>query len=288
MSKTLETKKKILDLLKKKQMTISGLSDELNLSTATISQHLDELQRMGAVEKVNNEYFKKLKYYKAKETVNPVIAKYITMIIVLLVAVSAVYLYRGSIFGTSPNTGIPALANNSNNNTITTTAPAISTGGGSFACPMEFYELNGSIVNYSGFTLYHLNYSNSTIADYVISNNSSGKFYATELVSHVLPEPANSTITSREHYVSIVRANGRGFATPAEGINVSISPENFTVANNTKLNLTVAIATNSTTPNETYFLRIDGPCDGGVTPVLLTVGKGPYNGTINQSADVIA
>lgn len=273
MSKTLETKKRILDLLKKREMTVSGLSKELGLSAATISQHMDELQSMGAVEKVNNEYFKKLKYYRTKEIVNPVIAKYIAMVVVVLVVASAVYFYRGGILSTTPRP--------------TSTVSAVSPGGvESFACPMIFYQLNGSIADYKGFSLYYLNYMNGTIADYVMANGASGNLYATESMGNVLQEPANSTVTERQHYAILTQEEGTGFNTSSEGLNISISPENFTVTNNSKLNFTVTIVTDSAAPNMTYLLRIDGPCGGGVTPVLLTVGNMPYNGTIEENAGI--
>ena len=91
MGKTLETKKKILSLLKNKEMTLSELSSYLNLSTATVSQHLDDLRRMGAVEKLENEHFKKMKYYKRVEAMNLNLAKYVIGAIVIIAAISLLF-----------------------------------------------------------------------------------------------------------------------------------------------------------------------------------------------------
>jgi DNA-binding transcriptional ArsR family regulator len=284
-SKTLETKKRILNLLKKKEMTISGLSEELNLSTATISQHIDELQRAGAIEKIDNEHFKKLKYYRTVETTTPMVSKYVKYVVgalvVLAVIAGAFFVYRGSPT-TSPHV---ALNDNVSNNNSQNVTPVIGGGAGAFACPMEFYQLNGSITNYSGFSVYNLNYNNGTVADYVISPGSAGKLYATEHVSNVLQEPSGFNYT-RQHYVALEAMN-RSSNTTFEGINTSISPQNYTIQSGSSMNLTVSVATLANATG-TYWVRIDGPCDGGVTEVLLTVGNKPYNGTITQGLNRFA
>lgn len=97
MSRTLETKRKILTLLKEKEMTITGLSAALGLSNATVSQHLEDLSRTGAVERVENEHYRKLKYYRIRETEGPVMAGYAkyaaAAAIALIVALGAAYFY---------------------------------------------------------------------------------------------------------------------------------------------------------------------------------------------------
>ncbi len=102
LSKTFETKKRILSLLKEKNMTVTELSQELNLSTQTTGQHIAELQEMGAIERIDNEHFKKLKIYKVNENIiDPVVARYVVGAIIIVAIVSMVYLYRGSLFGHS-------------------------------------------------------------------------------------------------------------------------------------------------------------------------------------------
>ena len=263
MSKTLRTKKRILGLLKRREMTISGLSQELGLSTATVSQHMEELQRTGVVEKIENEHFKKLKYYRAKEVTAPLVANYIkyvvgAVIVLALVAV-ALYSYHGK-GNTYTATGTPYIA--------------IASPGGAFACPMMFYSLNGTIENYSGFTLYYLNTSVGTVADYVIGKGETGKLYVAEQISGVLPEPSNlSSIFNQTHYATLYgfetstnRTLVPSQAPQAMGVNYSVAPQNYTVKNNTTVYLNLSVVTNSTAANETYWLRIEVAvpwCDTG-------------------------
>lgn len=289
MTKTLETKRKILQLLKKKEMTISELSSQLNLSTATVSQHMSELVRSGAIEKVDNQYFKKLKYYRTKQVTSPVAAQYVKYIVgavIALALLSGIYFYSankaqvGQLKVTVGTTTINSTTNTTAN--ASPSGPVISSG---LACPMEFYSINGTIENYSGFTAYNLHYdNNSTITDYVIGDGKSGLLYVSELVSRILSEPSNFP-QQRQHYASLEKESEVGNYTalglPAPGLNVSIVPQNFTVASNETLNFTVNMTANSTAQNTTYWLNIDGPCAGEVTPALITVGNSPYNGTVN-------
>ncbi len=63
MSKTLETKKKIIKLLGERHMTLSELSEKLELSPSTIEQHLKELEGQNAIKSIDDPYIKKWKYY---------------------------------------------------------------------------------------------------------------------------------------------------------------------------------------------------------------------------------
>ncbi|MCL4389243.1 MAG: winged helix-turn-helix domain-containing protein [Candidatus Marsarchaeota archaeon] len=67
MSKTWGTKKRILKILSQKQMNVSEISGELGLSVSTTSQHLSELNRIGAIREVENPFIKKWKYYRTNE-----------------------------------------------------------------------------------------------------------------------------------------------------------------------------------------------------------------------------
>jgi DNA-binding transcriptional ArsR family regulator len=98
MGKALETKRKILGLLRQKDMTITGLSETLGLSTATISQHMEELSRSGSVERVENEHFRKLKYYRIKSPERKVASNYnyvtyLVAAVLMSAAVLAFYLH---------------------------------------------------------------------------------------------------------------------------------------------------------------------------------------------------
>lgn len=278
MGKTLETKKRIMGLLRKRNMTISELSRELDLSTATISQHMEELQRMGAIEKIDNEHFKKLKYYRANEGMNMNIVKYVIGAFVVIIAVAALFLYTGRASQLSYPTSPPTNLTNS-----TGTSPI---GGlGAFACPMMTYQLNGSIYNYTGASLYYLNSSNGQVADYVMHNNSMATLSVVESVRGVLSEPNQNFSTNRMHYayVTPIVSTGNVFRTEIPGINITFSPSTYNAVNNTTLYFTAAIRTNSTVSG-TYWLRLDGPCGGGVQEVLLTIGNGPYRGNVTQTA----
>lgn len=288
MGKTLQTKKRILSLLRKREMTATELSDELGLSTATISQHLEELQGMGTVEKVENEHFKKLKYYRIKREVNMNMAKYVIGALVIIAVLGGIYLYIGKM-KTSPytNATVPSRSTSTaTNSTINSTIPITPGGvGGAFACPLITYRLNGTISNYSGFSLHYLNYSGGEVADYVIGDGSIGRLYASEFVNGVIRQPENSTLsftTNRTHYAILTQVN-RSFNSSSPGVSVSISPDTYNAINQTYVNATVTITTNQTAPYMTYWLRIDGPCQGGVGPVLVTVGSKPYSGNLTVS-----
>ena len=199
-SKTLETKKKILNILKKRDMTISGLSEELGLSTATVSQHMDELQAMGAIEKVDNEHFKKLKYYKAREEASPIMLKYVLGAIAIL-AVASIIILSSRPMLSSP----PAIVQTTANSYVSITTTANQTNGTSNgvgitvpstegACPMLFYTINGSITGYNGISEYTVNATNGhRYSDYVIKNGSSANISAAEVISNVLNEPSGFT-----------------------------------------------------------------------------------------------
>src|SRR5271157_5127487 len=122
MSKTLETKRKILALLKGKDMTITGLSSALGLSNATVSQHIDELSRSGVIERVENEHFRKLKYYRVTEAENQVLAKYakyfIAAVIILAVALEFYFYSLTPVSGPSVNGAMAVRASGKNSTAV--------------------------------------------------------------------------------------------------------------------------------------------------------------------------
>lgn len=66
MGKTWEMKKRILKILAKRTRTSGEISEMLNIAPPTVSVHLKELENMGAIIRVDNDYAKKWKYYKVK------------------------------------------------------------------------------------------------------------------------------------------------------------------------------------------------------------------------------
>ena len=67
MSKFGETKKKILELLYERNMTLSEISERLNLAPSTIAQHLKELEEAGAIKKSDEQHSRKWIYYEINE-----------------------------------------------------------------------------------------------------------------------------------------------------------------------------------------------------------------------------
>jgi DNA-binding transcriptional ArsR family regulator len=282
MGKTLETKKRILSLLKKKEMTISELSRELGLSTATISQHLDEMRSIGAVEKMENEHFKKLKYYRPVGMVGTNFIKYVAGFFVILILASLAYLYLdhntkpstiAQVISTEPMVNATSSAVGQNSTTTSGASPSLS----AFSCPMITYMLNGSISSYSGFSVYNISSSSGNTPDYVIKEGSTGMLHINEYVYDVLPNPGSLT-TNRTHYA--ILQNLTSLNSSSKGINLTEVPPTYNAVNDTHINFTLTVSVNKSAPNATYWLRIDGPCGGGVSPVLLTVGSMPYNGTL--------
>ena len=64
MSKLFESKKKIIELVKEKPMTMTQISEKLDLGQSTTNQHIKELLRIGAIKEIENPYSRKWKYYE--------------------------------------------------------------------------------------------------------------------------------------------------------------------------------------------------------------------------------
>lgn len=64
MTRTGETKGRILNLIASGNKTLSDLSAELGLAPSTINQHLNELKGIGAIREVDTERTRKWKYYE--------------------------------------------------------------------------------------------------------------------------------------------------------------------------------------------------------------------------------
>ncbi len=64
MSRFGETKKRIIELLNQKSMTLSQISERLNLAPSTVAQHLQELEQSGAIKRSGEQHSKKWVYYE--------------------------------------------------------------------------------------------------------------------------------------------------------------------------------------------------------------------------------
>lgn len=71
MGKTWDTKKKIIRLLLKGNLTLTQISAKLGLAQSTVSKHIEELNQIGAISLVHNPYIKKWKYYRANPEFSP-------------------------------------------------------------------------------------------------------------------------------------------------------------------------------------------------------------------------
>ncbi len=161
MSKAFGTKRRILNLLKDRNMNLTEISDALGLSKATVSQHLSELENMSEIEPIDNTHYKKVKYYKlsSKHTVAPIssvsktkgIGRFVVPVVIILAAIailSAVVTYTPSNTQTNVNATknstlgnhtVPSLSvaeacpamiilNHANESTVNTTVSEIANG----------------------------------------------------------------------------------------------------------------------------------------------------------------
>ena len=62
MSKLFESKKKIINLVKEKPMTMTQIAERLGLGQSTTNQHIKELLDIGAIKEIDNPYSRKWKY----------------------------------------------------------------------------------------------------------------------------------------------------------------------------------------------------------------------------------
>ncbi len=145
MSKMLETKREILSRLKEERRTVTQLSEELGLSKATVSQHLSELRAAGAVEEDDNQYFRRLKYFRIKEGAAKQVWSLNRALVALAVIAVIVAIYAATLFSISPPGAPPAYVTGSNVNS-TVVAPEVRTAGAA-ACPnLPYYSIANSTV----------------------------------------------------------------------------------------------------------------------------------------------
>ena len=235
-----KTKKGILKMLSKKQHTLTELSQELGLSPSTVKQHIDELQAMGAISLVENEFIKRWKYYRATpnfeisgtytnrtpsrfERINPY---YVGSI--LLIAVAAVAAYS-MFFGSPGSIG-----------TGTTTTGAL-LGSGAAASSVPGYSLSVRLTDPptvpDGTTSLVLNYSsvalrvtNGTAASGWVNISGSGSVNLMSLVN-VSQFLGNATLGAND-IVSGVRLYAKSSFITIGNVSYNVLlPENSIIAN---------------------------------------------------------
>ncbi|MEM0154654.1 MAG: winged helix-turn-helix domain-containing protein [Methanothrix sp.] len=147
MSKTFGTKNKIVKLLKEKPMTVTEISAVLGLSKATVSQHMAELENMSMIKQVDNQHFKKVKFYRLSDAKTNTVEQrsnsgFRKMIIPSVLAILIVGIILGAGMLQKPNNQVRIGPD------ITNTTPGIGTGTAA-ACPMIRAFVNGTHANES-------------------------------------------------------------------------------------------------------------------------------------------
>ena len=103
MSKTWHMKKRVLKILSKRPRTPGEISKLLGLSPSTVSVHIAELERMGAIERVENGYARRWKYYRIKSGFNiekAIRVKEVNVIPLILMGIAiAVFIGVGAFIG---------------------------------------------------------------------------------------------------------------------------------------------------------------------------------------------
>ena len=109
MSKTWHMKKRVLKILSKRPRTPGEISKLLGLSPSTVSVHIAELERIGAIERVENGYAKRWKYYRIKPGFNiekAIRVKEVNMIPLILMGIAiAAFIGVGAFIGLIPHGG---------------------------------------------------------------------------------------------------------------------------------------------------------------------------------------
>ena len=109
MSKTWHMNKRVLNILSKRPRTPGEISKLLGLSPSTVSVHIAELERIGAIERVENGYAKRWKYYRIKPGFNiekAIRVKEVNMIPLILMGIAiAAFIGVGAFIGLIPHGG---------------------------------------------------------------------------------------------------------------------------------------------------------------------------------------
>lgn len=300
MSKTFDTKERILKLLNKKPLTVTQIAQALGLAQSTISQHIEELMQAGAVDefddskrkwryyKANAEYYSKIsKYHGYGREEYSVAKKILTAGIVLIVAFAAFSLYHRPIAANHNTTTY----NSTISSTYTTTVMAITPSTRAIpafsasACPIMFQNqtFNTALASYLNMSYY--NYSG--MQQFVLTPDNSGTLYLN------ITKPASSTSTTIDNFAEFFyELTNNTNSSSARQIKIAFNQtNNLTISFNrsfetlTNLNpeakLKVVIRANANATPGTYrIIMPEGPCKPNGINILLTVGNVPYNGTV--------
>ncbi|MEM3841616.1 MAG: winged helix-turn-helix domain-containing protein [Candidatus Micrarchaeaceae archaeon] len=281
MSKHFTTKRKILELLKEKPMTRAELSKALNLAPATVSQHLEVLERSGAIFVDSNGNGRKWKYYKfnkafkadisgGKKSYNTAAALGAAIVVVAAAVILSLSIHQYRQLQT--NTSTNNVAGNVSQN-----QSAIVPGESFSSCPVELRDelFNSYIASYSGLKYY----SDRGAQEYIIAPGATGS-----IVLRLSKPPSSKNISIANYaamYFSINGSAGVKYAINSTNgvlISFNMTSEQLTT-DSPDATVLVTIHASANAPDGTYTVIIpEGPCKPQAQSFLLTVGSKPYYG----------
>ncbi len=297
MSGIFETKEKILKSLSNKPKTGKQLAEELGLTTATLNQHLQELEQKGLIHESEGTYSKRWKYYEVNSRAYEKFATQTNVvrnaagafILVIAVIAAAVVLLGNGV--PRPTTAITTVQPTGQSASSTNTA--MITPGGSQSAASACFFLGFSPQNVTmgpivGFRSYNV----SNYTDLVIAPGHVGTInYTLEVVP--LSQNANSNMTLHLYntaFLSHRSSNSTLPDTTTPGINLTYIPQNYTgpyPSNTANYTFQIRFNVSSNATQGTYWMRI-ATCEGISMPMLVTIGNKPYNGTVQVMPNIYA
>lgn len=312
MSGIFETKNRILKSLMSKPKTGKQLAEELGLTQATLTQHLHELEEKGLVKETESGFSKRWKYYEVNAAtyekmtagnsfVRSAAGTAIAAIVVLVIATLVVgrmpastpvnaLAYNNSIPGNPdvyPDVSVNATTSVAGNASSQEIAP----GGlsAAYACPLIAYSIqNATVTQLQGF-------NESVVDNYtdlVIAPGNMGNLTYVIYIVPIKANEGNNMTLNLYNDVSLFHEspNGTAMSDSSPGINITYNPVSYTEPYpSAPQNFTFDVQFNvsSSAALGTYWMRM-ATCEGSITPMLLTVGSAPYNGTVHVTPAVYA
>lgn len=246
MTKTWETKNKILKFMRSGKKMPSEICDEFGLSPATVTQHLQELEAMGAIRKVDNPFVKKWKYFEPNPEFNIKIignggsmtktkTPYIIALVAMLVAIGAIAFVATQLMNSAGVAQVtvpvrltdpPTVPNGTQALLISYSSVAVHFNGGSNATGWISAAGNGSI------NLLSLINESEVIGSVTIPKNSIVdmiRFNVTSASIEINGTYYNVTVPSRS---VLAHVSGRGNVNSSAGLLLDLSPVVATIYTN--------------------------------------------------------
>ena len=296
MSGIFSTKNRILDSLAKKPKTRKQLSEELKLSPATVSQHLEELIRMGLINKSNDVHSKRWMQYEInhgayekyrgpmKEQNRRYMQVPFMAILAIFVAIAASFVVL-SLQNAQPNSASGNLANSTNLSSGFGPGSLPASVG---ACPIIRIPVVTSISSFAGFSIYNT----SGYQDYVIGRGSLGTLNFSVKSGQNAYSNNQSGATQQVYNnfrFSHVTGNSsaESYNTTTPGLNISLSSLEENMTFNSTASFLMRINASASASYGTYWVSVN-ECDGTSSIFLVTVGNEPYEGNVTPNVNPIA